>query len=91
MELKKNQALVPFLEAKRINSSDQTVIFLDRTPKSLYEYHLNKYTPDDIMKIAENTRMEFDALDTMYNLYRSSNSFLNLSCGNLAVLYHDYS
>lgn len=84
MKVKNEKAI---LEARV--SMDDKVIFTDKTPKSLFEYHLNGYTEKDILTLVENLRMEFDVWDKTCNLYKSSNDLIQLSQGDIAVLYED--
>ena len=47
------------VESPRISANDR-VIYKDKLPKSLYEYHVNGYTEKDIMTLVQNMRISFD-------------------------------
>ena len=51
----------------RMSISD-SVIYTDKTPKSLYEFYLNNYKESDIITLINNLRMDFDDWDKTINL-----------------------
>ena len=55
----------------RMSISD-SVIYTDKTPKSLYEFYLNNYKESDIITLINNLRMDFDDWDKTVNLYKTS-------------------
>ena len=74
---------------KKMSATD-TVIYSDKTPKSLYEYYYYKYKESDIQKLVENIRMSFETWDKIYNLYKTSEAINKISSDDVAVLYEDY-
>lgn len=76
------------LTEARISINDK-VIYTDKTPKSLYEYYVNRYTIKDLATLVENLRMDFDTWDKTYNFYKSSTSIMNISSADVSVLYED--
>ena len=75
-------------ESPRIASSD-TVIYTDRIPKNMYEYFINGYKEADIETLITNMQMPFESWDKSCNLYKSSNSLMELSEGDITVLFED--
>ena len=75
-------------ESPRIASSD-TVIYTDRIPKNMYEYFINGYKEADIETLITNMQMPFESWDKSCNLYKSSNSLMELSDGDITVLFED--
>ena len=76
------------LESPRISSTD-TVIYTDRVPKNMYEYFLNGYKESDIRALINNMQMSFETWDKLCNMYKSSNALMELSDGNITVLFED--
>ena len=78
------------MEASRI-SSDDKVIYTDKTPKSLFEYYLNHYTEKDVQTIVENLKMDFETWDKTYNFYKTSKTIEQLSSDAISIVYEDAS
>ncbi len=73
----------------RMSISD-SVIYTDKTPKSLYEFYLNNYKESDIITLINNLRMDFDDWDKTVNLYKTSKTIEILSNGDISVIYEDF-
>ena len=75
-------------ESPRIASTD-AVIYTDQVPKNMYEYFINGYKEADIEKLITNLQMTFESWDKSCNLYKSSNDLMELSDGDITVLFED--
>ena len=76
------------VESPRISANDR-VIYKDKLPKSLYEYHVNGYTEKDIMTLVQNMRISFDNWERTFNQYHTSNEIMSLNGDDMAILFED--
>lgn len=69
----------------------QAKIEINSIPEHLYDYYLNKYTPDDITTLIRNTVTTFDTWLNTYCGDQMPATALPFKDGNIAVLYKDSS